>query len=80
MFENRVLRRIFGHKRDDVTPAGESYIMRSSTIFTLHQKSLLTESRKSIWTGHVLLTVDINAHKMLIRKSMNLLTLAQRVQ
>jgi hypothetical protein len=31
LFENRVLSRIFGHKRDEVTGSGEnySYIMRS---------------------------------------------------
>jgi hypothetical protein len=27
MFENRVLRRIFGPKRDEVTGNGENYIM-----------------------------------------------------
>jgi hypothetical protein len=29
MFENRVLRRIFGPKGDEVTGNGENYIMRS---------------------------------------------------
>jgi hypothetical protein len=29
MFENRVLRIIFGPKRDEVTGNGENYIMRS---------------------------------------------------
>jgi hypothetical protein len=29
VFENRVLRRVFGAKRDGVTGNGESYIMRS---------------------------------------------------
>ena len=29
MFENTVLRRIFGHKRDEVTGSGENYIMWS---------------------------------------------------
>jgi hypothetical protein len=29
VFENRVLRRIFGLKRDEVTGNGENYIMRS---------------------------------------------------
>jgi hypothetical protein len=28
MFENMVLRRVFGPKRDEVTGNGESYIMR----------------------------------------------------
>jgi len=33
---NRVLRRIFGPKRDEVTGNGENYIMRSLTISTAH--------------------------------------------
>ena len=36
-FENRVLRRIFGTKRDEVTGSGENYIMRSLIICTAHQ-------------------------------------------
>ena len=34
VFENRVLRRVFGPKRDEVTGNGENYIMRSLGIFT----------------------------------------------
>jgi len=34
VFENRVLRRVFGPKRDDVTGNGENYIRRSLGIFT----------------------------------------------
>jgi hypothetical protein len=34
--ENRVLRRIFGPKRDEVTGIEENYIMRSLTISTHH--------------------------------------------
>jgi len=34
VFENRVLRRVFGHKRDEVTGNGENYIMRSLVICT----------------------------------------------
>jgi len=32
MFENRVLRRVFGPKRDEVAGNGENYIMRSLVI------------------------------------------------
>ena len=39
VFENRVLRRIFGPKRDEVTGNGETYIMRSLMIFTPHPVS-----------------------------------------
>jgi hypothetical protein len=37
VFENRVLRRIFGPKRDEVTENGETFIMRSLIICTPHQ-------------------------------------------
>ena len=36
MFENKVLRRIFGPKRDDVTGSVENYLMRSLMICTPH--------------------------------------------
>ena len=32
VFENRVLRRVFGSKRDEVTGSGENYIMRSLMV------------------------------------------------
>jgi hypothetical protein len=37
VFENKVLRRIFGPKRDEVTGGGENSIMRSFVIRTLSQ-------------------------------------------
>jgi hypothetical protein len=36
MFENRVLRRIFGPKRDEVTGSGENFIMSGLMICTAH--------------------------------------------
>ena len=36
VFEKRVLRRIFGSKRDGVQESGENYIMRSLMICTAH--------------------------------------------
>jgi hypothetical protein len=36
-FEEKVLSRIFGPNRDEVTEAGENYIMRSSVVYTLRQ-------------------------------------------
>ena len=36
VFENRVLRRLFGPKRDEVTGSGENYIMISLVICTLY--------------------------------------------
>jgi hypothetical protein len=37
VFENRVLRRIFGPKRDEVRENGENCILRSFVICTLRQ-------------------------------------------
>jgi hypothetical protein len=37
VFENRVLRRIFGPKRDEVAGSGGIYIILSLTICTPHQ-------------------------------------------
>jgi hypothetical protein len=37
VFENRVLRRILGPKRDEVTGGGENCIMRSFIICTFRQ-------------------------------------------
>ena len=34
VFENRVLRRVFGPKREELTGNGENYIMRSLVICT----------------------------------------------
>jgi hypothetical protein len=36
VFENRVLRRIFWLKKDEVKGSGENYITRSLMIFTPH--------------------------------------------
>jgi len=36
VFEHRVLRKIFGPKRDEVTGSGGNYIMRSFQICTVH--------------------------------------------
>jgi hypothetical protein len=36
VFENRVLGRIFGPKRDEVTGSGGNYIMRKLMICTAH--------------------------------------------
>jgi hypothetical protein len=38
MFENRVLRRIFRPKRDEVTGDWSEYIMRSLMIYPPHPK------------------------------------------
>jgi hypothetical protein len=48
LFENRVLRRIFGPKRDEVTGSGENYIMRRLMICTAYH-TLSGRSNRKGW-------------------------------
>jgi hypothetical protein len=47
VFENRVLRRIFGPKRDEVKGSGENHIMRSYSPSIVR----VIKSRRIIWAG-----------------------------
>jgi hypothetical protein len=40
VYENRVLRRVFGPKKEEVPGNRENYIMRSFKILTVHQMFL----------------------------------------
>jgi hypothetical protein len=54
VFESRVLWRIFGGKRDEVTGSGENYITRSLIICTLHPKLLgVIKSKRMRWARNV---------------------------
>jgi hypothetical protein len=46
MFENRVLRKVLGPKRYEVT-SGEDYIMKSFMICTAHQRYLGDQAKKN---------------------------------
>jgi len=52
MLENKVLRRIFGPKRDEVTGSGENYIMRSLMTSSPNIVRVI-KSRRMRWAGHV---------------------------
>jgi hypothetical protein len=52
VFENRVLRRIFELKRDEVLKAGENWMVRSFITFTFHQIKMIN-SRRIRWAVHV---------------------------
>ena len=67
VFENRVLRRIFGRKRDEVTRNGENYIMRSLIVVILAQCFSNNESRRMRWEGHVARMVKRkDVHRVLV--------------
>ena len=54
MFENRVLRRVFGPKRDEVT--GEWRKLHNeelSDLYSLPNIVRVVKSRRMRWTGHV---------------------------
>jgi len=53
VFENRVLRRIFRPKRDEVRGNAENYITRSLMVVFLVQYFSGNESRRMRWAGHV---------------------------
>ena len=53
VFQNRVLRKILGPKRDEITLNGENYIMRSLMICTPHQILFGRSNQEERWTGHV---------------------------
>ena len=54
LFENRVLRRVFGPRRDEVTGNGENYIMRSlGDLYSLPNIVRVVKSRRLRWSGHM---------------------------
>ena len=59
MFENRVLRRIFGPQRNDVT--GEWRSLHNEELYDWYSSPNITGEMKSgniIWTGHVACMAD----------------------
>ena len=53
--ENRVLRRIFGLKRDEVTGSGENYIMRTLMTYSSPNIIRVLKSRRISFAGYVAL-------------------------
>ena len=51
--ENRVLRRIFGLKRDEVTGSGENYIMRTLMTYSSPNIIRVIKSRRISFAGYV---------------------------
>jgi hypothetical protein len=51
VFENRVLRRIFGPKRDEVT--GDLRKLHNEGLYSLYSSPSMIKSRRMRWSGHV---------------------------
>jgi hypothetical protein len=71
VFENRVMRRIFGSKRDEET--GECRKLHNEELHNLYFLSSIIrmiKSRRMRWMGHVArMGVKMNAHRILVGKS-----------
>jgi hypothetical protein len=70
MFENRVLRKIFGPKRDEVT--GECRKLHNEDLPDLHSSPSIIrmmDLRRMRWTGHVArMGEKRNAYRLLVEK------------
>jgi hypothetical protein len=70
VFENRVLRRVFGPKRDEVT--GERRKLHNeelSDLYSLPNTVRVVKSRRIRWTGHVArMGEGRGMHRVLVRK------------
>jgi hypothetical protein len=54
VFESRLLRRIFGLKRDEVTGGWrELYNLELHNLYSLPSIIRMTESRRMIWADHI---------------------------
>jgi hypothetical protein len=69
VFENRVLRRIFGPKRDEVT--GEWRTLHNEELCDLYSlpSIIIIKSRRMRWAGHVVrMGEKRNAYRLLVGK------------
>jgi hypothetical protein len=70
VFENRVLRRIFGPKRDEVT--GERRKLRNEELRDLYSSPIIItiiKSRRMRWVGHVArMAENRKAYRLLVGK------------
>jgi len=70
VLENRVLRRIFWPKRDEVIKSRENYVMTSLMICTSPNIVRVIKSRRMRWTGHVARMGEMRGiYRVLVEKS-----------
>ena len=70
MFENRVLRRVFGPKRDEVTGEWRKlHNEKLSDLYSLPNIVRVVKSRRMRWAGHVArMGEGRGAYRVLVRK------------
>jgi hypothetical protein len=69
VFENRVLRRIFGLERDEVTEDWRK--LHNEELHGLYSSASIVrviKSRRMRWAGHVACMGEMNAYKILVGK------------
>ena len=69
VFENRVLRRIFGPKRDEVTGEWRKlYNEKLNDLYSLPNIVRVVKSRRMRWAGHVTRMGGRGVHRVLVGK------------
>jgi hypothetical protein len=70
MFENRVLRRIFGPKRDEITRGWRKlHTVELHNMYPSPNVIIIMKSRRIRWAGHVIRMVDKrNAYRIFVGK------------
>jgi len=67
VFENRMLRRIFGPKRDEVTR--EWIRLHNKGLYNLYSRNIIRVIKSRRWAGHVARIGDTRgAYRVLVRK------------
>jgi hypothetical protein len=70
VFENKVLRRIFGQRRNEVTGGWrELHNEKLHNLYSSPSIIRMIKSRRKRWTGHIARMGERGIHKVLVGKS-----------